>query len=128
MFKLEKKPRCGTLHQTVGRNSFFCKKNPKKGGKHENLFFWVSEPSFGYFWIVLRFWPKICMKNAGFFTKNGRRMRFWLIWKYHKLIKIEHFLVMKNFLERGYTMEGHLQNHCGRTLTRELLILGIRSL
>ena len=104
MFKLEKKPRCGTLHQTVGRNSNFCKKILKKGESMKKIFFWVSGPSLGCFWIVLRFWPKIFMKNACFLPKIEEGWDFGLFGKFHKIIKIGHFLKMKNFFESGFLM------------------------
>ena len=104
LFRVEKTTTFGALHQTVGRSSIFCKKNPKKGGKLEKNFFWVSGCSFGCFWIVLRFWPKIFMKNACFLPKQAKGWNLGGFRKFHKIIKIGHFLIMKKFFESGFLM------------------------
>ena len=67
-------------------------------------FFWVSGPSLGCFWIVLRFWPKIFMKNACFLPKIEIGWDLGCFGKFHKILKIWHFLIMKNFFESGFLM------------------------
>ena len=70
----------------------------------KKIFFWVSGPSLGCFWIVLRFWPKIFMKNACFLPKIEIGWDLGCFGKFHKILKIWHFLIMKNFFESGFLM------------------------
>ena len=81
LFQVEKTTTFRALHQTVGRSSIFCKKTLKKGESLKKYFFLVSRSSFECLWIVLRFWPKLFMKNACFLAKIWNRVRFRLFWK-----------------------------------------------
>ena len=67
-------------------------------------FFLVSGPSFGCFWIVLRFWPKLFMKNACLLPKMAEGWDFGRFGEFHKIIKIGHFLMMKIFFESKFLM------------------------
>ena len=77
---------------------------PLKRGESMKNFFWVSGPSLGCFWIVLRFWPKIFMKNACFLPKIEIGWDLGCFGKFHKILKIWHFLIMKKFFESGFLM------------------------